>query len=34
MLRGGVLDPNPDLLAPDLGFVVVDERGLPGRDGD
>ena len=30
VLRGGVLDPNLDLVAADLGIVVVDERGLPG----
>ena len=34
VLRGGVLDCDLDLIASDLGFLVVDDRGLAGRDGD
>ena len=30
MLRGGVLDFDPDLVVADVGFLVVDERGLAG----
>ena len=34
VLRGGVLDPDLHLVTSDRGFFVVNERGLPGCNGD